>query len=125
MIKHSMFLAAALSVAAIGPAYAKTHNDNGALAAAGLLGGALGFLSGNYYSQPSYGHSSGYGQSYGYQQPSFYNQQPGYYNQQPGYYQPQRPSYYPQPSYYGQQQQPYYATPPGYVLVPSPGCCSR
>ncbi len=59
MNKHYVLLAAALSIATVASAQAKVHNDNGALAAAGLLGGALGYLGGNYASQPSYG--SGYG----------------------------------------------------------------
>ncbi len=106
MNKHYVLLAAALSIATVASAQAKVHNDNGALAAAGLLGGALGYLGGNYASQPSYG--SGYGQQ-------------GYYPQPQPYY--ERPAYYappPSPVYYAPPPPVYYA-PPGYVLVPPPG----
>jgi len=43
MNTRSMFLSAALSIVVMGSAQAKVRNDAGALAAAGVLGGALGF----------------------------------------------------------------------------------
>ncbi len=51
MNTRSMFLSAALAAATVASAQAKVHNDNGALAAAGLLGGALGYLGGSNATQ--------------------------------------------------------------------------
>jgi len=111
MNTRPLFLFTALSIATIGSAQAKVHNDNGALAAAGLLGGALGFLGGNYASQPSYRQSYGH-QSY-YPQPQPYYERPAYYAPPPVYYAPPPVVYQPPP--------PVYYAPPGYVLVPPPG----
>ncbi len=112
MNKHSVLLAAALAAATVASAQAKVHNDNGALAAAGLLGGALGYLGGNYTSQPS--HGSGYGQQGYYPQPQPYYERPAYYAPPPTYYALPPPVYYAPPP-------PVYYAPPGYVLVPPPG----
>jgi len=109
MHTRSMLLAAALAAANVGSAHAKVHNDNGALAAAGLLGGALGYLGGNYASQPSYG----YGQQGYYPQPQPYYERPAYSAPPPSYYASPPPVYYAPPP-------PVYYAPPGYVLVPPP-----
>ena len=111
MNTKSTFLSAALAAATVASAQAKVHNDNGALAAAGLLGGALGYLGGSNATQ---GYGSGYGQQ------GYYPQQQPYY-ERPAYYAP--PTYYappPPPVYYAPPPPVYYA-PPGYVLVPPPG----
>jgi len=113
MNTRSMFLSAALAAATVASAQAKVHNDNGALAAAGLLGGALGYLGGSNATQ---GFGSGYGQQ------GYYPQQQQPYYERPAYYAPP-PTYYappPPPVYYAPPPPVYYA-PPGYVLVPPPG----
>lgn len=111
MHTRSIFLAAALSIAVVGSAQAKVRNDAGALAAAGVLGGALGYLGGSYASQPSYGQPYGR-QGYYPQQRPYYPSQPYY--EQPAYYAPRPPVYYAPPP-------PVFYQPPTYVYVQPPG----
>ena len=105
---ETVSLAVALTVATVGDAQAKIRNDNGALAGAAILGGALGYLGSNYANQQGYGQP--YGRPYG---------QDGYYHYrvQPYY---ERPTYYAPPPIYYAPPPPVYYAPPSYVLMPPP-----